>query len=847
MFKGSSGALGIGTTSIDEKLQVEEGNIKIEGGANSSTVGLIIAHGGQTGNTTNLVQNSSSSFGHLFTTDRRLVIEAGSNGSTGTAETLDFFVNGSERMMIDTTGQVGIGTTTPNHLLDVESTGASMRVYNTTSDANTEFYVTTNGTTGASKILFGDTADADIGKIIYRHNGNSMAFETNDSEAVRIDTSGRLFVGHTTTLLSSSEKFSVSAGTNGVNVFSNSSTGNGTLYLQNANTSTTDWQTYLIFQDGTGNRGQMGIFYNTSTLGISGQGGIEFKTGATSLASGTTHLQISSTGNVGVGGAPTSKFSVTGMNSSNFVDLKGSGPGGSRAIRFIDGDTATKFNWLLGAQHNVDNAFEITPSTAVGGTTFNSPIVVINKDYEVGIGTTSPGRPLHIKSSNDSPIQVESTDDTTGILFKDNNSSNALFYRGTGNYFYTTSRFNVGDLGATASTTALGVSATSYDAGNSNGNGEDEFLALFQAGTNSVYKQRYVKLAQTFTGGAKDSPIIVFESNHDGDNHKSYGTIGVNSDGTFLFSNIEDQSSAIAPGSDIPVTTKMQIDSTGKVIINDDVNIQGTTFSAGFLNFNSSGNVRLSANDDVRIGYSGAFLTVKNTGLVGIGVTSPAFRLHVDSADGNVALFQGSRDFGLKLVETSVDSGLSQMQIIGNNSSSSYNALHLRSATGTGLVIDTSNNVIVGGDANGDAGAISFQSDFQNGAGNITFNRNTTLNSSRVISFKDGGSLVSAITYTASSVTYGTGSDYRLKEDYKDFDALEIASNIKMYDFKWKNEDKRSYGVIAHELQDILPEAVIGEKDGEEMQGVDYSKLVPILLKSIQELEARVKELEKEI
>jgi hypothetical protein len=52
---------------------------------------------------------------------------------------------------------------------------------------------------------------------------------------------------------------------------------------------------------------------------------------------------------------------------------------------------------------------------------------------------------------------------------------------------------------------------------------------------------------------------------------------------------------------------------------------------------------------------------------------------------------------------------------------------------------------------------------------------------------------------------------------------------------------------MAHELEEVLPQAVTGEKDAEEMQSVDYSKLVPILLKSIQELEARVQELEKEI
>ena len=57
--------------------------------------------------------------------------------------------------------------------------------------------------------------------------------------------------------------------------------------------------------------------------------------------------------------------------------------------------------------------------------------------------------------------------------------------------------------------------------------------------------------------------------------------------------------------------------------------------------------------------------------------------------------------------------------------------------------------------------------------------------------------------------------------------------------------NSRSYGVMAHELEEVLPQAVSGKKDAEEMQGVDYSKLVPILLKSIQELKAEVDELKK--
>ena len=57
-------------------------------------------------------------------------------------------------------------------------------------------------------------------------------------------------------------------------------------------------------------------------------------------------------------------------------------------------------------------------------------------------------------------------------------------------------------------------------------------------------------------------------------------------------------------------------------------------------------------------------------------------------------------------------------------------------------------------------------------------------------------------------------------------------------------------GFIAHEVQDIVPEAIVGEKDevdedgGIIPQGIDQAKLVPLLVAAVQELEARVKELE---
>jgi hypothetical protein len=118
------------------------------------------------------------------------------------------------------------------------------------------------------------------------------------------------------------------------------------------------------------------------------------------------------------------------------------------------------------------------------------------------------------------------------------------------------------------------------------------------------------------------------------------------------------------------------------------------------------------------------------------------------------------------------------------------------------------------------------------------------------ISFGNGGGAteVGSIVCNNASTTYNTTSDYRLKEDLKDFNGLNKISAIKVYDFKWKSNEERTNGVLAHELAEVLPYAVHGEKDGLDRdgnpsyQGVDYSKIVPSLVKAIQELNTKFEE-----
>ena len=129
-----------------------------------------------------------------------------------------------------------------------------------------------------------------------------------------------------------------------------------------------------------------------------------------------------------------------------------------------------------------------------------------------------------------------------------------------------------------------------------------------------------------------------------------------------------------------------------------------------------------------------------------------------------------------------------------------------------------------------------------------------TSNGVTVVKFHNSGvSMVGSIASTVSGVVYNTSSDYRLKENVTyDFDATSRLKQLKPARFNFiEDEDKILVdGFLAHEVSSIVPEAITGEKDAVDAdgnidpQGIDQSKLVPLLVKTIQELEARITALE---
>jgi len=93
---------------------------------------------------------------------------------------------------------------------------------------------------------------------------------------------------------------------------------------------------------------------------------------------------------------------------------------------------------------------------------------------------------------------------------------------------------------------------------------------------------------------------------------------------------------------------------------------------------------------------------------------------------------------------------------------------------------------------------------------------------------------------TVCAPCFATISDYRMKSNIRPIEGLSIIMNTKPYKFEYNYDCSTSFGMIAHELQDTLPEAVFGYKDGEVMQGVDYMKLLPITIKAIQEQQCTI-------
>jgi hypothetical protein len=121
-----------------------------------------------------------------------------------------------------------------------------------------------------------------------------------------------------------------------------------------------------------------------------------------------------------------------------------------------------------------------------------------------------------------------------------------------------------------------------------------------------------------------------------------------------------------------------------------------------------------------------------------------------------------------------------------------------------------------------------------------------------VIDFYKGGTNVGTISVTSSATAYNTSSDYRLKENVIPLTgAADRVNQLQVHRFNFiADPDKTVDGFIAHEAQAVVPECVTGTKDEVDddgnpvYQGIDQSKLVPLLTAALQEALQKIEDLE---
>lgn len=263
-----------------------------------------------------------------------------------------------------------------------------------------------------------------------------------------------------------------------------------------------------------------------------------------------------------------------------------------------------------------------------------------------------------------------------------------------------------------------------------------------------------------------------------------------------------------------------------------------------------------------------------STGNLGIGTTSPETIIHATgssallrlTADSNATAGvdfgdSGDTNIGRLLYDNSDNSmrfttNASEAMRLHSNGRLSINATDDTTASQVNrLKIGCNNEALFG---------LGIEAVRNSGGGGIIITNNETSGTFDHILFKaSNDSTVGKVSVSNTSTTYNTSSDYRLKENVvTDWDATTRLKQLKPSRFNFiADADTTVDGFLAHEVSDIVPEAITGEKDeiekykdddGKEQkrpvyQGIDQSKLVPLLTKALQEAVSKIETLEAKV
>jgi hypothetical protein len=793
----SDGKVGIGTASPSELLEVSSNTGAADGTTNPTTIRISDTDNGSAWDTTNSFANldfySADSSGSGAGTKAR--VGAIAENSTGAQIGLAFSTTNStdgitEKVRIDSTGNVGIGTTSPDEF----SIGNAYRYLAVGGDKPAILNLIDDGTNG-SYLQFGTAAGLRRSSI-HTLNGSHLVFAVNNSnsgvnltEAMRIASGGNVGIGTT----SPSTRLEVAASaTTGVDIahFSNSNdvvkikhaldgVGSGVTSIFDASNNedirlsaqSDSWfnggnvgigtitpsqklsvagsidaitamgvagqwassQIRLETTDTVDTTGWQGISFDSSTapnygwsIGVnrsfSGRGSFRFYEHINS-ATGAERFTIEQDGNVGIGATtPENKLHIlTSTTDTSSQLMVQNGSSGDAAIKFnIDGQSN-----VIGIDNSDGNKFKISGFSALG--TYDR--LTIDTSGNVGIGTNSPDQKLVVATDQGTTfsdaflaLKADTVTNTVG------RTAISLATSTVNNFGVTLNGIRQGSASGEPrfginmhNNSAGGVEALSIRASGNVGIGETAPEVKLEVAGDILAKDSFVSAGATasqgytfhdfgtgwgYKGVQSPSRLAMFTASAERVTIDSNGNVGIGTTSPEVKLHVGTSTLGTSPD------TSADIISSGGITIEDGKRLSFDTdyYVHANMKYNSSNPVsegRLEIQGYYGINFitrgTSRIIIKGNTGFVGIGITSPATKFHVEGdpiSTGVLAKFKGSSGYGSLLQFDRGDSYNWKAGIGGGSASagvpSSYFGIVETANTPRLVIAHTTGNVGIG-------------------------------------------------------------------------------------------------------------------------------------------------------
>ena len=583
-----------------------------------------------------------------------------------------------------------------------------------------------------------------------------------------------------------------------------------------------------------------------------------FKTGSTA----TERMRIDSSGNVGIGNSNPSAFNslgasdklVIGDSTDSNLTLFGTTYG---SLAFADSDTSSSTAQYAGLiqYYHADNSMQFY--------TGSSERMRIDSSGNVGIGTSSPSQTLHLSAANPF-LEIQGTSASsgdTGIFL----NANANHWVLKADNFTGTNAFQIKQGDPSSSTAYLTI--------NSSGNvgigtsSPDQILHLAKSSGATL------RFESTTTGAVSGDIFgaIEFEtqdSNSAGVKAKidaySEGAVGntalrFHTGGTLAEAMRIDSSGNVGIGTSSPQARFQVSQASNLSLTNSDaqMRIEGSGYT-GFLGLDAT-SFQIGQNSNLRsmTFHSGSGMPermrIDSSGNVGIGTSSPSRSLSIDGGSGTQT-WTGYQQAGTEKFVVGLDASGNPSLIGTTNAPMNFytnNTERMRLDSSGNLLVGTTGAFTSGGGNSGGDGAVMIARDSER----CLFLKRASSNGT-LVEFIRGGitNPVGSISITTTATAYNTSSDYRLKTDAQPMTGASArVQALNPVNFEWLSDGTRVDGFLAHEAQAIVPEAVHGTKDAvdadgnPEYQGIDQSKLVPLLTAALQEALTKIDALETRI